>query len=124
MDGKEKALQEVTQEANGLVIEDIKKKYGIVYEVSADITPQNDYETKEIKFLFKRPTAASYDRYIKSISKNASMALEMFCRDNVIDEQKGELGEIIKEYPMLTISMGQKLMAILGSSDNVNFKML
>ena len=42
----------------------------------------------EFTFLFKKPKAASYDRYVKTMSNSVTKASKSFAFDNIIDEQR------------------------------------
>ena len=71
-------------------VESLKKKYAAsdekVYTVVT--TVQVDDETEdEFTFLFKKPKAASYDRYVKTMSNSVTKASKSFAFDNIIDEQ-------------------------------------
>ena len=43
--------------------EELKEKYGKVYRVGATIEVDDETE-KNVEFFFKRPSTASYDRYV------------------------------------------------------------
>ena len=45
--------------------EELKEKYGKVYRVGATIEVDDETE-KNVEFFFKRPSTASYDRYVKT----------------------------------------------------------
>ena len=75
-------------------MESLKKKYAAsdekVYTVVT--TVQVDDETEdEFTFLFKKPKAASYDRYVKTMSNSVTKASKSFAFDNIIDEQRDML---------------------------------
>ena len=100
-------------------VESLKKKYAAsdekVYTVVT--TVQVDDETEdEFTFLFKKPKAASYDRYVK--------ASKSFAFDNIIDEQRDMLKETVEEYPAITISLADKLLRMLGLADTTSVKKL
>lgn len=44
--------------------EEMKEKYGKVYRVGATIEVDDETE-KNVEFFFKRPSTASYDRYVR-----------------------------------------------------------
>ena len=90
-------------------VESLKKKYAAsdekVYTVVT--TVQVDDETEdEFTFLFKKPKAASYDRYVKTMSNSVTKASKSFAFDNIIDEQRDMLKETVEEYQAITISLG------------------
>lgn len=97
----------------------IKAKYGKIYSISTELI-EDDSNSKEVEYIFKKPNTASYDRYVKTASKGMTKALQAFLLDNVIAEYEEQLTNDIEEYPALTLGIGQKLLAILGLSDNVN----
>ena len=97
-------------------VESLKKKYAAsdekVYTVVT--TVQVDDETEdEFTFLFKKPKAASYDRYVKTMSNSVTKASKSFAFDNIIDE-----------YPAITISLADKLLRMLGLADTTSVKKL
>lgn len=109
-------------------VEALKKKYAAsseekVYTVVT--TVQVDDETEdEFIFLFKKPKAASYDRYVKTMSNSVTKASKSFSFDNIIDEQRDMLKETVEEYPAITISLADKLLRMLGLADTTSVKKL
>lgn len=99
---------------------EIKAKYPKVYRVDADI---DDIE-KEFTFYFKKPTPASFNLVIKNMSKRSLAAMKLFTAESIVSEQKQEYEEVIEEYPALAMSVGQKLLGLLGLSDNISLKKL
>ena len=104
-------------------VETYKAKYGKVYCVTATIEP-DDSETVELDYVFKKPATASYDRYVKSTSQSPTKALKAFVLDNIIDEQTQKLEADLEEYPALSLSIGEKLLNMLGLSKDINLKQL
>ena len=97
------------------LVETYKDKYGKVYRVKATLEP-DDSTTVELDYFFKKPATASYDRYVKSTSQSPTKALKAFVLDNIVEEQAQKLEADLEEYPALTLSVGEKLLNILGSS--------
>lgn len=104
-------------------ISSLKEKYGKIYSIKSELIEDDD-NSREIEYIFVRPKTASYDRYVKTASKGMTKALQAFLFDNVIPEQLEQLEKDIEEYPALTLGIGQKLLAVLGLSDNVNLMKL
>lgn len=108
-------------------LEAYRKKYKEmdkkIYEVTTNIQEDDDTE-KVLQFIFRKPATASYDRYMKTVSVSSSKAVRTFILDNIIEEQKEELNEIIEEYPALAISVGEKLLYMLGLSKETTVKKL
>lgn len=104
-------------------IAELKEKYGKIYSIKSEIIEDDD-NSREIEYIFVKPKTASYDRYIKTASKGMTKALQAFLYDNVIPEQLEQLEKDIEEYPAFTLGIGQKLLAVLGLSDNVNLMKL
>ena len=104
-------------------VESLKKKYAAsdekVYTVVT--TVQVDDETED---EFKKPKAASYDRYVKTMSNSVTKASKSFAFDNIIDEQRDMLKETVEEYPAITISLADKLLRMLGLADTTSVKKL
>lgn len=108
---------------NKLDIEELKRKYGKIYSITSELVLDDD-NSREAEYIFIKPKTASYDRYIKTASKGMTRALQGFMYDNVIPEQLEQLEKDIKEFPALPLGIGQKLLAVLGLSDNVNLTKL
>lgn len=100
-----------------------KSKYSQVVQVTVTLTP-DDFTTKEIGYIFKKPNTASYDRYIKSTAQSPTKAMKMLLIDNIVDEQMTKLEADLEEYPALALSLAEKLLAMMGLSKEVNLKML
>lgn len=85
------------------------------YEVT--VTLQVDDETEEDKtYFFRKPKTPSYDRYLKTVQTSNSKALTAFCLDNIHPDQREKLEADFKEYPAMALSVGEKLLAMLGLS--------
>lgn len=94
-----------------------------IYEVTTTIQ-EDDESEKEMVFIFRKPNTASYDRYVKTSSASSSRALRTFITDNIIEEQRDDLQETLEEYPALAISVGEKLLNMLGLSKETTVKKL
>ena len=93
------------------------------YEVT--VTIQVDDDTEEEKtYFFQKPKTPSYDRYLKTVSTSSSKAVTAFCQDNICTEQKEELKSDFEEYPAMALSVGEKLLAMLGLSKTTAVKKL
>lgn len=109
--------------SSNLDTEELKVRYGKVYQLDLTLNPDDDTEV-EISYIFKKPTTASYDRYIKTASNGMSKALKAFMFDNIISEHRDKLETDLEEYPALTLSAGEKLLSMLGLSKNANLMKL
>ena len=96
------ALRELLKESD--------KEY---YEVTTILQPDDDTDIEKTYF-FEKPKTPAYDRYVKTASASASKALKIFCEEAVREEQKAELKADFEEYPAQPLSIGEKLMAMLG----------
>lgn len=85
---------------------------------------QDDDMDKEMEFLFNEPKAASYDRYVKTASSSNTKAMRTFVLDNICEEQHDELEKILVEYPAMGISLGEKLLYMLGLSKTTTVRKL
>ena len=115
---QEKALVNITDE------EALKRKYGKVFYIAVRVDDDDENDGRKIGFYFREPTHTSFNRYMKTASKNMVQSTLNFVMDNVIDEQKKNLEEEGKNYPGLPLNLGQKLMAAIGMGDDVNFRRL
>ena len=102
----------------------LKDKYGKIYEITVTVDEDDENEGQKIRFLFTKPSVASFNRYVKTASKNMMNATAIFVRDNIIEEQAAELEKQCAAYPGLALNMGQKLLNVLGLGDNINFRRL
>jgi len=118
---KSEAVKEDTE------LEKIRKKYkdmdGKVYEITTSIQEDDDNET-EFDFIFRKPKVASYDRYVKTAGTSGTRALKTFITDNICEEQLDELKDTLEEYPAMAISLGEKLLNMLGLSKETTVKKL
>ncbi|MCM1258421.1 MAG: hypothetical protein NC307_11285 [Roseburia sp.] len=123
-DTKEKTL---LPQSKGYKMEDLRKKYkeidGKIYELTTSIQEDDETET-EFDFIFRKPGTASYDRYVKTSGTSGTKALKTFVLDNICDEQRDELKSTLEEYPAMAISLGEKLLNMLGLSKDTTVKKL
>ncbi|MCY9765171.1 hypothetical protein M5X06_31620 [Paenibacillus alvei] len=104
-------------------VETYKAKYGKVYRIQATVE-QDDLTSIEVEYFFRKPKTASYDRYIKTTAQSPTKAMRVFILDNVVEEQAGQLESHLDEYPAFALSIGEKLLTMLGLSKDVNLKQL
>ncbi len=71
--------------------ETLREKYGKVYRLGMTVFEDDETEM-ELRYRFKRPSVASYDRYVKTVSQiGASKASKRFMLDAVVDEDAERL---------------------------------
>lgn len=104
-------------------IEALKSKYQKVYKITP-VIDIDDETTVEKVYYFRKPNVASYDRYVKSASGSMTRALKVFLLDNIVEEQRELIEADLEEYPALTMSLGEKLLSLLGLSKTVNLRVL
>lgn len=103
---------------------ELKAKYGgKVYQIGATIEVDDETE-KTVEYFFKRPTTGSYDRYVKTASQGATKSLKVLLFDNIAEESRAALETDLEEFPALAISIGEKLLGLLGLSKQTNLKQL
>ena len=121
---KPEAVPAVSNEDN---MEKLRKKYkeidGKIYEIVTSIQEDDETET-EFDFIFRKPGTPSYDRYVKTSGTSGTKALKTFVLDNICDEQRDELKNTLEEYPAMAISLGEKLLNMLGLSKDTTVKKL
>ena len=101
---------------------ELRAKYGKVYSVGMTVFEDDETEV-ELSYHFKRPSIASYDRYVKTLSQiGASKASKRL--DAVVDEDKEKLEADVEQYPGVAIAIGGKLTDILGLTNAVNLRKL
>ena len=104
--------------------EELKSKYGKVYRVGMTVFEDDETEI-ELVYHFKRPSVASYDRYVRSLAQiGASKASKQFMLDAVVDEDDARLTADAETYPGVAVAIGGKLTDILGLTNAVNLKKL
>jgi hypothetical protein len=105
----------------------LRSKYkamdGKIYEIVTSIQ-EDDENEKEFDFIFRKPGTPSYDRYVKTSGTSGTKALKTFVLDNICDEQRTELKDALEEYPAMAISLGEKLLNMLGLSKETTVKKL
>lgn len=122
MEQKKRPISEDETAFKALVNE--KREKGIKgYIVSTTISQDDDMD-KELSFIFREPKPASYDRYVKTSSTSQTKAMKAFVLDNVCDEQHEDLGEKLDKWPALGISLGEKLLYMLGLSKTTTVRKL
>lgn len=102
----------------------LKKKYGKLYEITVTVDEDDESEGRSISFLFKKPSVISFNRYLKTASKDMAKATGVFVQDNIVEEQATALKKECDAYPALALGIGQKLLNALGLSDNINFRQI
>lgn len=100
-----------------------KEKDGKIYEITTILHPDDDSEV-EYDFIFRKPGTPSYDRYVKTSGTSGTRALKTFVLDNICDEQREALKGVLEEYPAMAISLGEKLLDMLGLSKETQVKKL
>lgn len=104
--------------------EELKAKYGKLYRIGMTVSEDDDSEI-ELVYRFKRPSVASYDRYVKTLAQiGASKASKNFMLDAVVEEDEARLIADLETYPGVAVSIGGKLTDILGLTNAVNLKKL
>ena len=104
--------------------EELKSKYGKVYRIGMTVFEDDETEI-ELVYHFKRPSVASYDRYVKSLAQiGASKASKQFMLDAVVEEDEARLTADAETYPGVAVAIGGKLTDILGLTNAVNLKKL
>lgn len=105
-------------------VDDLKVKYGDkLYRIKASFDPDDD-TTINVDYVFVRPSVASYDRYMKTASNGMTKALQTFLNDSVTEEYRAKLTSDLNEYPALALTIGEKLLAMMGLSKDINLKRL
>lgn len=118
--GKE---EEKTEDKMEQLRKTYKEKDGKIYEITTMLHPDDDSEL-ELDFIFRKPGTPSYDRYVKTSGTSGTRALKTFVLDNICDEQREELKGVLEEYPAMAISLGEKLLDMLGLSKETQVKKL
>lgn len=102
----------------------VKEKYGEVYEIGTVVDEDDETDGRRLSFYFRRPTVASFNRYLKTAGKNMATSTTAFVLDNIVDEQRAAFEKECDRYPGLALGLGTKLLSAIGLGDNVNFRKL
>lgn len=113
----------MTEKKSTLNIEELKAKYGKVYELVASIEEDDD-KSVDKAYLFRKPTAASFDRFVKTAANSSTKASRTFILDNIVEEQRAVLEADLEEYPAMAPALNDKLFALLGLSKDITIKKL
>lgn len=116
--------QDKTTIVNTTDVTSLKKKYGDIYQIDVTVDEDDENEGRILRFIFKKPTTASFNRYLKTASKNMAVSTTNFVMDNIVEEHKNVLQNESEQYPGLALNIGQKLLSAIGMGDNINFKKL
>nr|DAJ20779.1 MAG TPA: hypothetical protein [Myoviridae sp. ctEXz2] len=103
-------------------IQTLKKKYGELYQIDITVGEDDENEGNTFRYYFRKPSTASFNRYLKTVGKNMATSTAAFTNDNIIDEQRDDFGQKAIQYPGLPLNCGNKLLSALGMGDNVNFR--
>lgn len=96
----------------------LKANYGRLFEVR--IEP--DEIGEEFVYFFKKPLTVSFNRVMKTLSKDEHSALKAFTLECIVAEQRETYEKDIEDYPGLSLMAGQKLMGLMGVTNNVTLK--
>jgi hypothetical protein len=105
--------------------ETIKEKYKgeKLYKVTSTLYVDDDTDDEKT-FYFVKPMVSSFDRYIKTASSNNTKALKTFVLDNIVEEQHDDFETVLEDYPAFALSIGEKLLAMLGLAKDTSVKKL
>ncbi|GAB6100439.1 hypothetical protein JCM16358_23180 [Halanaerocella petrolearia] len=118
--GKEKkAKQEgVTLEEK---IKNLKKQYGTIYEIAAEV----DFEGgEEMVFIFKKPGRSELGRYLKTAMTDAYRAMHNLVFDCLVYPEKDVVVKMVEEEPGLIVALGNELQDLVGINKNFTRKKL
>lgn len=103
--------------------EQIKRKYDNPYRI--DVKLEVDDETEEVCTVYlMKPKMPSLQRYLKNSQKDSISASRAFVFDNIVEESKSNLDAYLERFPVLTSTIANKMLEMLGFSQNVILKKL
>lgn len=116
--------REITTVIDGKIDEAaLKAKYGKVYRIGLTFQPDDETELERV-YYFKKPTTASYDRYLKTASNGMTRATRAFIEDSILEECKEQFEADVVKFPALPMNLAEKLLELLGFTKNTNLKVL
>lgn len=105
-------------------VQAMKRKYGDIYEIGTVVDDDDENEGRKLTYYFRKPTTASFNRYLKTAAKNMATSTTAFVMDNIVDEQRDNFTADCEKYPGLALGIGTKLLSSIGLGDNVIFRKL
>ncbi len=112
-----------TNANNGIDFDALREKYPKAYKVEY-VFDTDDETTEKREYIFKKPSTASYDRFVKTTANSPTKASRAFVLDNIIPEQLDALIADFEEYPAMPLGLVDKLFALLGLGKDVSVKKL
>lgn len=103
--------------------EQIKRKYDNPYRIDVKLEVDDEIEEVCTVYLMK-PKMPSLQRYLKNSQKDSISASRAFVFDNIVEESKSNLDAYLERFPVLTSTIANKMLEMLGFSQNVILKKL
>lgn len=111
-------------DSNTFDFRELREKYGEkLYTINVSIEV-DDFSTDAKSYIFKKPSALSFERMTKGLSNSIVKSSRTFVLDNIIDEQSNQLIDDLEEYPALAQTLMDKLCSMLGLAKDTSVKKL
>lgn len=104
--------------------EELKQKYGRVYEIRIEGLEYENGDEAEFVFYFTRPKSSDISRFTKELNSKPDMAMKNLTFSCIIPEQEEELRQAADEFPGLPFNTASRLMELVGASAATSLKKL
>lgn len=105
-------------------VDELKQKYGgTVLVIETDLSP-TDEETVERNYYFKKVPVMAVSRYLKNGANNQEKAAKNLVIDCICDESKDQFMNDLEKFPLLALSIAEKLLTSQGFSKSTVLKKL
>lgn len=104
--------------------DELKQKYGRVYEISVEGLEHENGDEAEYAFYFTRPKTSDMSRFTKELNSKPDMAMKNLTFSCIVSEQEEELRKAVEEFPGLPFNTASRLMELVGASAATSLKKL
>lgn len=112
------------EQAQALNKDELKAKYGRVYEIRIEGLEHENGDEAEYAFIFTRPKASDISRFTKELNGKPDMAMKNLTFSCIVPEQEAELRQATEEFPGLPFNTASRLMEMVGASAATSLKKL
>jgi len=108
---------------NNEQIEQWKKEYGDVYQLTGDVDTEEDLGASQV-FYFRKPGRKDLSRFVKEMAKDMYKATNNLVYGCLLYPSADVVRKMAEEKPGLILALGGELQKIIGSSQDFLSKKL